>query len=72
MHVDVIGQSIIIINSSKIAKELMDKRSSIYSDRPHFVSALCSSAITKMTEVAFRSWPVSCEYEQSVKPSTSC
>ncbi|KDR73159.1 hypothetical protein GALMADRAFT_722618 [Galerina marginata CBS 339.88] len=37
MHVDIIGQPLIIINSTKIAKDLLDKRSSIYSDRPHFV-----------------------------------
>jgi hypothetical protein len=36
-HVDIVGQPFIILNSSKIAKDLMEKRSSIYSDRPHFV-----------------------------------
>ena len=44
MSVDIIGQPIVIINSRKIAKELMDGRSSLYSDRPHFVSALLSNA----------------------------
>ncbi|EMD35670.1 hypothetical protein CERSUDRAFT_85632 [Gelatoporia subvermispora B] len=39
IHVDVFNQPIIIINSSKIAKDLLDKRSSIYSDRPHLVMA---------------------------------
>jgi len=43
MSVDIIGQPIVIINSRKIAKELMDGRSSLYSDRPHFVSALLSN-----------------------------
>ncbi|KDR76708.1 hypothetical protein GALMADRAFT_67164 [Galerina marginata CBS 339.88] len=37
MHVDIVGQPLVIINSSKIAKDLLDKRSSIYSDRPHFI-----------------------------------
>ncbi|PPQ88179.1 hypothetical protein CVT25_005144 [Psilocybe cyanescens] len=37
MHIDILGKSHIIINSAKIAKELLDKRSSIYSNRPHFI-----------------------------------
>ncbi|KAF9524244.1 cytochrome P450 [Crepidotus variabilis] len=37
IHVDLFGQSIIIINSRKIAFELLDKRSTIYSDRPIIV-----------------------------------
>ncbi|OCH86702.1 putative monooxygenase [Obba rivulosa] len=39
IHVDVFGQPIIVINSAKVAKDLLDKRSSIYSDRPHLVMA---------------------------------
>jgi len=39
MHVDIIGQPIIIINTAEIAKDLMDRRATIYSDRPHFVMA---------------------------------
>ncbi|KAF9530260.1 cytochrome P450 [Crepidotus variabilis] len=34
IHVDLFGQPIIIINSRKIASELLDKRSAVYSDRP--------------------------------------
>ena len=33
IHVDVMGSHIIILNSMKAAKELLEKRSSIYSDR---------------------------------------
>lgn len=33
VHVDVLGTHMIIVNSTKAAKELFDKRSSIYSDR---------------------------------------
>ena len=32
--ITVLGQKIIIVNDVKIALDLMDKRSSIYSDRP--------------------------------------
>ncbi|KAI9432002.1 cytochrome P450 [Lactarius indigo] len=34
IHVDVMGSHIVILNSIKSANELLDKRSSIYSDRP--------------------------------------
>ena len=37
MHIDVFGQSFVIISSLKIAEDLLEKRSLIYSDRPHFV-----------------------------------
>ncbi|KAF8259227.1 hypothetical protein EI94DRAFT_1535553, partial [Lactarius quietus] len=33
IHVDVMGSHIIILNSMKSANELLEKRSSIYSDR---------------------------------------
>ncbi|KAA1466861.1 CyP450 monooxygenase [Dentipellis sp. KUC8613] len=34
LHVDVFGTHIVIVNSAKIANELFEKRSSLYSDRP--------------------------------------
>lgn len=37
IHVDVFGQPFLIVSSLKIAEDLLEKRSSIYSDRPHFV-----------------------------------
>jgi hypothetical protein len=33
LHVDVLGTHIVIINSVKAANELLEKRSSVYSDR---------------------------------------
>ncbi|KAF8154861.1 putative monooxygenase [Crassisporium funariophilum] len=39
MHVDIFGQSMVVINSTQMAKDLLDKRSNIYSDRPHFIFA---------------------------------
>jgi hypothetical protein len=33
VHVDVLGTHMVIVNSTRAAKELFDKRSSIYSDR---------------------------------------
>ncbi|CCM02014.1 uncharacterized protein FIBRA_04090 [Fibroporia radiculosa] len=39
IHLDAMGQPIIILNSIQAAKDLLDKRSSIYSGRPHMVMA---------------------------------
>ncbi|TFK32976.1 putative monooxygenase [Crucibulum laeve] len=39
MHVDIFGRPMAIISSAKVAKDLLDKRSLIYSNRPHFVMA---------------------------------
>ncbi|KAF8258557.1 cytochrome P450 [Lactarius quietus] len=38
VHVDVLGTHMVIVNSTKAAKELFDRRSSIYSDRPALVA----------------------------------
>ena len=37
LHIHVFGHSLVILNSLQAARELLDKRSSIYSDRPRFV-----------------------------------
>jgi hypothetical protein len=34
VHVNVLGQDLVFVNSLKVANDLFDKRSSIYSDRP--------------------------------------
>ncbi|CCM02244.1 uncharacterized protein FIBRA_04325 [Fibroporia radiculosa] len=38
IHVEVLGQPIILLSSAEVAKDLLDKRSSIYSNRPHMAS----------------------------------
>jgi hypothetical protein len=35
MYVSVLGQGILVLNSRRVAVDLLEKRSSIYSDRPH-------------------------------------
>ena len=35
MHVDAMGQPIMIVNSQKVAVDLLDRRSAYYSDRPY-------------------------------------
>lgn len=37
IYLDLMGQPALLINSRKVANDLMDKRSSIYSDRPFMV-----------------------------------
>ncbi|EPT02822.1 hypothetical protein FOMPIDRAFT_54955 [Fomitopsis schrenkii] len=37
MSVSILGQRMVIINSAQVAVELLDRKSSIYSDRPHMV-----------------------------------
>ena len=37
MHLSVFGKDLIILSTFEGARELMDKRSAIYSDRPRFV-----------------------------------
>ncbi|OSX62626.1 hypothetical protein POSPLADRAFT_1180741 [Postia placenta MAD-698-R-SB12] len=39
IHLEALGEHIIVLNSSRVARDLLDKRSAIYSDRPHFVMA---------------------------------
>ncbi|KAI0295332.1 CyP450 monooxygenase [Multifurca ochricompacta] len=38
VHADVLGSHIMILNSAKAANELLENRSSIYSDRPRFIA----------------------------------
>ncbi|KAF8258900.1 cytochrome P450 [Lactarius quietus] len=39
MYVSALGQGFLIINSQRVAIELLEKRSNIYSDRPKYISA---------------------------------
>ncbi|KAF7375504.1 putative monooxygenase [Mycena sanguinolenta] len=44
VYVDALGQPLFIVNSAKVARDLLDKRSSIYSDRPSFTMATLSGS----------------------------
>jgi len=37
MYLNALGQPIIVINSLKVAAELLDKRANIYSDQPRMI-----------------------------------
>ncbi|KIK59247.1 hypothetical protein GYMLUDRAFT_101982, partial [Collybiopsis luxurians FD-317 M1] len=37
IHISALGNSIVTLNSAKLVNDLLDKRSSIYSSRPHSV-----------------------------------
>ncbi|KAI9457951.1 cytochrome P450 [Lactarius psammicola] len=39
MYVSALGQGVLILNSQRVAIDLLEKRSNIYSDRPHYISA---------------------------------
>ena len=39
MYVGALGRGVLVINSQRIAVDLLEKRSNIYSDRPNFISA---------------------------------
>lgn len=51
MHVKVFAQPMIVLNSLQAARDLLDRRSSIYSDRPRFV------LLSELFVVDF-SWPI--------------
>ena len=36
IFVNVLGKNVVFLNSEKVATDLLDKRSIIYSDRPYF------------------------------------
>jgi hypothetical protein len=37
VHIKMFGQPVVILNSLQASRDLLDKRSAIYSDRPRFV-----------------------------------
>ncbi|KAJ7714035.1 hypothetical protein B0H14DRAFT_2413580 [Mycena olivaceomarginata] len=37
MYLDILGNSMIVLNTEKVAVDLLNKQSSIYSDRPRFI-----------------------------------
>ncbi|KAJ7468475.1 putative monooxygenase [Mycena latifolia] len=42
VYLDVVGQPLVILNSAEVARDLLDRRSSIYSDRPSLTMATLS------------------------------
>jgi hypothetical protein len=39
MYISAIGKGMFMINNHRVAVELLEKRSKIFSDRPHYISA---------------------------------
>ena len=39
MYLSTLGKGVLVINSQRVAVDLLEKRSNIYSDRPNFISA---------------------------------
>jgi len=38
MYLSIFGKGILVINSQRVAIDLLEKRSNIYSDRPRYIS----------------------------------
>jgi hypothetical protein len=51
MHVNVVGQPLIVISSLKVAADLLDRKAGIYSDRPQNIVA--SDIMTRGLLVVF-------------------
>ena len=51
IYLNALGTSLIIIHSKKVARELLDKRSAIYSDRPRLVSKLITQLASTRSSV---------------------
>ncbi|KAH9057383.1 cytochrome P450 [Lactarius vividus] len=52
MYVSALGQGVLVINSQHIAIDLLEKRSNIYSNRPHYISACDFSTKNLMVSMA--------------------
>ncbi len=39
MYLSAFGQGVLVINSQRVAVDLLEKRSHVYSDRPRYISA---------------------------------
>jgi hypothetical protein len=53
IYMTALGQSMVFLNTQKIAADLLDRRSSIYMARPHFIVA--SEIITRGMAMALAS-----------------
>lgn len=53
VHLLALGKNIMIINSDKVANDLLDKRGTIYSDRPyHPIHEMCVLSFVSLPLVA--------------------
>ena len=62
MHLNVLGQSIIVLNNGKTASDLLDKRSAIYSSRPRLVSDYVLGLNIRLKAPSCRPWQEICRY----------
>ena len=65
MYISVLGKGMLIINSQRVAVDLLEKRSNISSDRPHYISA--GDFLTK--NLSFTLTPYGDLYHVSLFPS---
>ena len=53
MHLSIFGKDFIILSTFKAARDLMDKRSALYSDRPRLVLLVEMCVFTLLTNGLF-------------------
>ena len=41
VYLNVAGQKMLVLNTHRVAADLLDRRGTIYNDRPQFISNLC-------------------------------
>ena len=47
------GQGILVLNTNKVAVDLLDRRGAIYSDRPRFIVSLGINASSILPQLSF-------------------
>jgi hypothetical protein len=51
MYINALGNGVLILNSQRVAVDLLEKRANIYSDRPHYIS--CGEFLTQNLTLSF-------------------
>ena len=46
------GQKILVLNTKKVAADLLDRRGSIYSSRPRFISTSCHQCLSIIPQLS--------------------
>ena len=64
MYLSAFGQGILVVNSQRVALDLLEKRSSIYSDRPRNISL--SEFLTEHLTFVFTKYGDLCAIQHSV------
>jgi hypothetical protein len=64
MYISAFGQGTLVINSQRVAVDLLEKRSNIYSDRPRYISL--NEFLTKNLTFVFTRYGDLCAIQHSI------